>query len=106
MLTRSHAAAALSFVAALAACHRTQTRIVTTEERVDPGAFSAAPRTREDSLRQASMRRADSAAALVDTIVVMSPTTIRLRAGDSLPFYNVMRLEARGRGGDVVRGFT
>ncbi len=58
------------------------------------------PRTRQDSLRLAAFRRADSAAALVDSLLV-TPATLRLRVGDSLSIEQV-HVDARDRTGAHV----
>jgi hypothetical protein len=87
------------------ACRQPIVHTRTVEERVDVAAMRTEPRTRVDSLRQAANQRADSAGALVDTIVA-APARLTLRVGDSLPFYGAMRLVARDRSGAEVHGFV
>jgi hypothetical protein len=75
------------------------------QERVDWTAITAEPRTRLDSLRRAANLRADSAAALVDTLIV-SPGVVRLAVGDSLRFFDALRVEAHDRAGGLIHGVT
>lgn len=62
-------------------------------------ASSSDPRT--DSLRLASLRRTDAAAALVDTVVA-SAETLRVRLGDSVSYREAIGLVFRGRSGEII----
>lgn len=59
------------------------------------------PVTRRDSLRRQSELRADSAAVLVDTMLV-TPPALRLRVGDSLSFLDGLQVQALDAGGGPV----
>jgi hypothetical protein len=96
---------AICLLVALGACQHgpaVSTEIV--QQRVDPAAIQA-PRTSEDSMFRAAMLLADSTSALVDTIVV-TPASLHLQTGDSIPAFESLRLEARGRDGRVLPDFA
>jgi hypothetical protein len=63
----------------------------------DTGAMGAA--------RRASIARAQAAARLVDTIVA-TPDTIELEAGESVLFFNALRLTARDSTGATIEGLA
>ena len=69
-------------------------------------AGSAAKAQDDTKEREAFLRRYDSLAALVDTIVVLSPDSIVLHVGQSEGFglLGYIRAEARRASGEVVRG--
>jgi len=104
VLTRSTVALGVILLAVAGGClppgrkSEVHTEIVT--QKVDRAALRE-PHTREDSLDRAAALRADSAGALVDTIVA-SPATLHLRVGDSLPFFEALHLEGRDVAGHPV----
>lgn len=95
----------LALALAATACRQPIVRSETVAQRVDPAAVRAEPRTRIDSLRRTANERADSAGALIDTILA-APAQLALRVGDSLQFGRLMRLVARDRSGVEVRGYA
>jgi hypothetical protein len=54
---------------------------------------------------EASVRRTDSLAALVDTIVVLSPDSIVLRVGQSIELIPLLRKEARRASGEPLPSY-
>ena len=109
MSTRRTALALALVVAALPGCHRAKptTEVTTTTRRIVGVAEVTAgelppPVTREDSMRYAAQQRADSAGALVDSMVV-EPTRIDLRVGDSIQFFGALRIEGRDASGARVQ---
>jgi len=51
-------------------------------------------------------RRYDSLAALVDTIVILSPDSVVLRLGQAISLLDTVRFEGRRRSGEVVKVFA
>lgn len=71
-------------------------------------AIDAAPLSSVDTTRPGArdaFRRADEAAAQVDTIVVQ-PDSLVLRVGEAVQPWTALRIEARSRGGDRVANFA
>lgn len=97
----------------LAACTHHDSREVQSVSHVHTvaGRITAVDSATFDSLRRAHPptpemeafnRRFDSLAALVDTIVVLSPDSIILRVGQSVDEFTQIRKEARRASGEVV----
>jgi len=70
---------------------------------VDSATFDSIERANPlDSQQLAFIRRFDSLAALVDTIVILSPDSIVLHVGEAVEIPSLVRKEARRASGEVL----
>jgi hypothetical protein len=63
------------------------------------------PRTRADSMLRKALALARRASELTDTIVV-TPSTIHLRVGDSVAWFRASKIEAHDKSGAIVPNFA